>query len=225
MRRLRGRRRLRLRGRAGPDALQEELPRTSAAASSASSTCWSASPASCPSSSSARSPTHRRRTVVLGIVAVLGLRRPASASVFVGAAARSASAVPSHLEPTDPITVTTQPLAASRSAPPVRARTASRRRRGAGQRDDADVAVVFTGGTITMRADPRPAPRCPALDGAAILARTPGWPPSPTSSRSTGASCRPPTCRSPRSWTSRASCGPRSARRTSPARSWSRAPT
>jgi L-asparaginase len=36
------------------------------------------------------------------------------------------------------------------------------------------VAVVFTGGTISMRLDPVAGGNVPALDGAAILARTPG---------------------------------------------------
>lgn len=36
------------------------------------------------------------------------------------------------------------------------------------------VAVVFTGGTISMRLDPALGGNVPALDGAAILARTPG---------------------------------------------------
>jgi len=36
------------------------------------------------------------------------------------------------------------------------------------------VAVVFTGGTISMVVDPRAGGAVPALDGAAILARTPG---------------------------------------------------
>lgn len=38
----------------------------------------------------------------------------------------------------------------------------------------ARVAVVFTGGTISMRFDPAAGGNVPALDGAAILARTPG---------------------------------------------------
>lgn len=38
----------------------------------------------------------------------------------------------------------------------------------------ARVAVVFTGGTISMRLDPAAGGNVPALDGAAILARTPG---------------------------------------------------
>ena len=36
------------------------------------------------------------------------------------------------------------------------------------------VAVVFTGGTISMVVDPLAGGAVPALDGAAILARTPG---------------------------------------------------
>jgi L-asparaginase len=36
------------------------------------------------------------------------------------------------------------------------------------------VAVIFTGGTISMRADPVAGGNVPTLDGAAILARTPG---------------------------------------------------
>jgi L-asparaginase len=39
---------------------------------------------------------------------------------------------------------------------------------------DARVAVVFTGGTISMGFDPVAGGNVPALDGAAILARTPG---------------------------------------------------
>ena len=38
----------------------------------------------------------------------------------------------------------------------------------------ARVTVVFTGGTISMRHDPAAGGNVPALDGAAILARTPG---------------------------------------------------
>jgi L-asparaginase len=38
----------------------------------------------------------------------------------------------------------------------------------------ARVVVVFTGGTISMAFDPRAGGNVPALDGAAILARTPG---------------------------------------------------
>lgn len=38
----------------------------------------------------------------------------------------------------------------------------------------ARVAVVFTGGTISMRLDPEAGGNVPALDGAAILARSPG---------------------------------------------------
>ncbi len=38
----------------------------------------------------------------------------------------------------------------------------------------ARVAVVFTGGTISMLVDPQAGGAVPALDGAAILARTPG---------------------------------------------------
>ena len=38
----------------------------------------------------------------------------------------------------------------------------------------ARVAVVFTGGTISMVVDPVAGGAVPALDGAAILARTPG---------------------------------------------------
>jgi L-asparaginase len=40
--------------------------------------------------------------------------------------------------------------------------------------DDLRVVVVFTGGTIAMLADPETGAAAPALDGAAILARTPG---------------------------------------------------
>ena len=36
------------------------------------------------------------------------------------------------------------------------------------------VAVVFTGGTISMGFDPVAGGNVPSLDGAAILARTPG---------------------------------------------------
>jgi L-asparaginase len=36
------------------------------------------------------------------------------------------------------------------------------------------VVVVFTGGTISMLVDPATGAAAPALDGAAILARTPG---------------------------------------------------
>jgi len=36
------------------------------------------------------------------------------------------------------------------------------------------VAVVFTGGTISMTVDPAAGGNVPTLDGAAILARTPG---------------------------------------------------
>jgi L-asparaginase len=38
----------------------------------------------------------------------------------------------------------------------------------------ARIAVVFTGGTISMRFDPQAGGAVPALDGAGILARTPG---------------------------------------------------
>jgi L-asparaginase len=38
----------------------------------------------------------------------------------------------------------------------------------------ARVPVIFTGGTISMRHDPQAGGNVPALDGAAILARTPG---------------------------------------------------
>ncbi len=38
----------------------------------------------------------------------------------------------------------------------------------------ARVAVIFTGGTISMRADPEAGGNVPVLDGAAILAQTPG---------------------------------------------------
>ena len=38
----------------------------------------------------------------------------------------------------------------------------------------ARVAVLFTGGTISMRFDPAAGGNVPTLDGAAILARTPG---------------------------------------------------
>jgi L-asparaginase len=38
----------------------------------------------------------------------------------------------------------------------------------------ARVAMVFTGGTISMGFDPVAGGNVPALDGAAILARTPG---------------------------------------------------
>jgi len=36
------------------------------------------------------------------------------------------------------------------------------------------VAVIFTGGTISMQADDAAGGNIPTLDGAAILARTPG---------------------------------------------------
>ncbi|TME84341.1 MAG: hypothetical protein E6I45_01895 [Chloroflexi bacterium] len=38
----------------------------------------------------------------------------------------------------------------------------------------ARVAVIFTGGTISMRADSEAGGNVPVLDGAAILAQTPG---------------------------------------------------
>ena len=60
------------------------------------------------------------------------------------------------------------------------------------------VAVVFTGGTISMVVDPVAGGAVPALDGAAILARTPGSRPDRRRRRrSTGAASRPATGRSP----------------------------
>ena len=50
----------------------------------------------------------------------------------------------------------------------------------------ARIAIVFTGGTISMRLDPVAGGNVPVLGGAAILLETvPGSPRSPTSSRST----------------------------------------
>ena len=88
------------------------------------------------------------------------------------------------------------------------------------------VAVVFTGGTISMRHDPVAGGYVPTLSGAEILAQVPGpRTRSPTSSRSTAAGRRPATSRSRRC----SSCGRRSARRSptprSTASSSSRAPT
>ena len=60
----------------------------------------------------------------------------------------------------------------------------------------ARVAVVFTGGTISMRHDPGAGGNLPALRGEELLASVPGLPLSPTSSRSTGAWCPPLISRS-----------------------------
>ena len=164
--------------------------RTSAAASSACSTCSSAWPASCPSSSSAAGrrrraghrPARLRRLVVAGRRLLDGRR----------AAARLGSAVPSHLEPTDPVTVTTQPRprrvepaggAADRSVDDRGRQPMEPRRRGLHWRHDRHAAATRAAG----RSRRWPVP----TSSRGRLGRT-----LATSKRSTGASCPHRTCRS-----------------------------
>ena len=137
--RLRGRHRLRGRRASRPrPSSRRRSSRTSAAASSGSSTCSSRSRASCRSSSSARSRTRSGRCRSSSWPRCSS---SASASLSVVAAPRGPAAVRARTGPV--------PLGAD-GAPPGRPRAVAARRAVSPR---PRVAVVFTGGTISMTVD------------------------------------------------------------------------